>query len=403
MRKAPTRFDRPRRAVSVARVLTVAASAWAVASAANADRFSYRDDRQCADTPNAETAIAACTRLYESATLGPSNRAIALGNRGAALRLIGQYDHAMADFTVAMALDPRNPQYFCQRGDVLRKKRAFKDAIADYTAALTRAPGSLCAYQGRAQAYLAQGSPQQALADVAKGLRVKPASLQLLFLRGRANRQAKLYDAAVADFSQTLKSQGSLRSKDRATIYGERALALLMLARPDDANADVNEALRLAPDNASAIAAQGAIDEQLGRKTEAAESYSRALAIRPDLEDAKRGLERLALPQVTTGTAPASLEPAALEDAKLSPEGPALSDVDPPRTAGEAPRPKLAMSVATLYKITSLASGEHRTNTSEFSSLVQCQAAIRLFRAQAALRDKTRLYCIKHATPLSER
>jgi tetratricopeptide (TPR) repeat protein len=407
LRKALARFGRPTRARSAASALTVAALAMAVTPTANADIFSYRDDRQCADTPNAETAIAACTRLYESATLGPSNRAIALGNRGAALKFVGRYDTAMADFTVAIGLDPRNPQYFCQRGDVLRKKRAFKDAIADYTAALTRAPGSLCAYQGRAQAYLAQGSTQQALADVAKGLRAKPGSLQLLFVRGRANKQAKLYDAAVADFSQALasKPQGSLRSKDRATIYSERALALLMLNRPDDARADVNEALRIAPDSASAIAAMGSIDEQLGRKTEAAASYSRALAIKPDLEDAKHGLERLALPQVTTLTAaPAPIEPAALEDAKSSPERPALPAVDPPQPPAETPQPKLAASAATLYKITSLASGEHRTNTSEFSSLAQCKAAIRLFRSQASLSDKTGLYCIKHPVPpLSER
>jgi tetratricopeptide (TPR) repeat protein len=385
--------------------LTVAALALAIAPAANADTFSYRDDRQCADTPNAETAIAACTRLYESAALGPSNRAIALGNRGAALKFVGRYDYAMADFTAAMGLDPRNPQYFCQRGDVLRKKRAFRDAIADYSAALTRAPGSLCAYQGRAQAYLAQGSTQQALADIAKGLRVKPGSLQLLFLRGRANRQAKLYDAAVADFSQALasRSQGSLRSKDRATIYSQRALALLMLNRPDDAKADVDEALRIAPDNPSAIAAKGSIDEQLGRNTEAAESYSRALAIKPDLEDAKRGLERLAIPQATMRTTAASLEPVALEDAKRSADGPDLPDAIPPLPE-KAPLPKRATSAATLYKITSLASGEHRTSTSEFSSPAQCKAAIRLYRAQASLRDKTELYCVKHAvTPLSQR
>ena len=189
LRKALEAFGRFRRARSGARVLTVAASAWAVASVANADHFSYRDDHQCAETPDAEAAIEACTRLYENSSLGPRNRAIALGNRGVALKFLRPYDRAIGDFTAAIGLNPRNPQYFCQRGDALRRKRAFKDAIADYTAALSRAPGSLCAYQGRAQAYLAQGNTQQALAEVATGLRTKPASLQLLVLRGRANKR----------------------------------------------------------------------------------------------------------------------------------------------------------------------------------------------------------------------
>jgi tetratricopeptide (TPR) repeat protein len=313
-----TPFARFRRARSAVRLLAVVTSAWVVASAANADRFSYRDDRECAHTPNADAAIAACTRLYESATLGPRNRAIALGNRGVALKFLGRYDGAIGDFTAAIGLDPRNPQYFCQRGDALRKKRAFKDAIADYTAALSRAPGSLCAYHGRAQAYLAEGNTQQALAEVATGLRTKPASLQLLVLRGRANKQAKLYDAAFTDFSQALasKSQSSLRPDDRAAIRSERALVLLKLDRSADARADVDEALRIAPENASAIATMGSIDEQLGRKPEAIASYSRALAIKPDLEDAKRGLERLTLPKVAMLPTPPTISEPALESLK---------------------------------------------------------------------------------------
>ena len=391
------------RARSGIRVLTVAASAWAVASAANADYFSYRDDRQCAGTPNAEAAIEACTRLYESGSLGPRNRAIALGNRGVALKFLGRYDRAIGDFTAAIGLDPRNPQYFCQRGDALRKKQAFKDAIADYTAALSRAPGSLCAYHGRAQAYLAQGNTQQALAEVATGLRTKPASLQLLVLRGRANRQAKFYDAAFTDFSQALasKSQSSLRPDDRATIRSERALVLLKLDRSADARADVDEALRLAPENASAIATMGSIDEQLGHKPEAIASYSRALAIKPDLEDAKRGLERLTLREGTALPAPPAIpEPrlVTLEDDKPASEKLALPALILPPPPSPAPKPERGTSVSVrLYKIISLASGEHRTRTSEFSSPAQCQAAVKLFRSHASLRDKTLLYCIKHA------
>jgi tetratricopeptide (TPR) repeat protein len=301
----------PIRALKLLPLAMGIAATWAaIATVANADHFSYRDDSQCADTPNAETAIAACTRLYESGTLGPSNRAIALGNRGAAAKFIGRYDRAMADFTLAMGLDPRNPRYFCQRGDVLRRRGVLRDAIADYNAALTRASGSICAYQGRAQTYLAQGNTQQALADIARALRSKPGSFQLLVLRGRANNQAKLYEEAVADFSQALasKSQINLPPTDRAAIRSERARALLKLDRSADARADVEEALRIEPENASAIATMASLEEHSGRMPEAIAFYNRALAIKPDLEEAKRGLERLTLPKVDmlpTSPAPA--------------------------------------------------------------------------------------------------
>ena len=301
----------PIRALKLLPLAMGIAATWAaIATVANADHFSYRDDSQCADTPNAETAIAACTRLYESGTLGPSNRAIALGNRGAAAKFLGRYDRAMADFTLAMGLDPRNPRYFCQRGDALRRRGVLRDAIADYNAALTRASDSICAYQGRAQTYLAQGNTQQALADIARALRSKPGSFQLLVLRGRANNQAKLYEEAVADFSQALasKSQINLPPTDRAAIRSERARALLKLDRSADARADVDEALRIEPENASAIATMASLEEHSGRMPEAIAFYNRALAIKPDLEEAKRGLERLTLPKVDmlpTSPAPA--------------------------------------------------------------------------------------------------
>ena len=69
---------------------------------------------------------------------------------------------------------------------------------------------------------------------------------------------------------------------DRAAIRSERARALLKLDRSADARADVEEALRIAPENASAIATMGMIGEDLGRKPEAIASYTRALAIKPD-------------------------------------------------------------------------------------------------------------------------
>ena len=91
---------------------------------------------------------------------------------------------------------------------------------------------------------------------------------------------------------------------------------LLKLNRSADARADVDEALRIAPANASALATMGSIEEQFGRKPEAIASYSRALAIKPDLEDAKRGLERLTLPKVAMLPAPPTTPEPPLETMK---------------------------------------------------------------------------------------
>jgi tetratricopeptide (TPR) repeat protein len=252
-------------------------------------------DKECADTANAEAAISACTRLYDNRGLGRRNRAIALGNRGAALKVLGRYEEAIADFGRALELDAGNPQYYCQRGDVRMRTGAINDAIADYTTAIQKAPGLLWAFHSRGQAYLAQGNGQLALADFNEALRLKPGNFGLLMLRGRANNLAKSYDAAIGDFSRALKdpSASSLLPKERATILAQRAFALAKADRAGEARGDIDDALRLAPKLAFAVAVGGLVDEKQGKSEQAKDAYTRALAIEPNLALAKAGLDRI--------------------------------------------------------------------------------------------------------------
>lgn len=304
----------------------VALAACAVSSEAWArGRVSQDDIAQCADLPKAEAAIAACTRLFEDGGLDAHNKAVALGNRGAAYKLMGRYDEAIADLDIAIGLDPKNPQYWCQRGDLRAKKQQYAEAIADYTAALDKVPTYTWAFRARGQAYLSQGNAKLALADFNEALRAKPEDFNLTLLRGRANSQAQNYDAAIVDFSQALnnKATASLLPSERALILSQRGFAGLKLGRTADAKADVDEALHIAPKNAFSLAVSGLIEEELGRKQEAASLYSRALALEPDIEVARRGLERTkqaeaaatpppppaATPPATPATAPAATTP----------------------------------------------------------------------------------------------
>ncbi len=302
------------------------------------------EDAQCADTANAEAAIAACTRLYDNRGLGLRNRAIALGNRGAAYKMLGRYDEAMADFSRAIELDNDNPQYYCQRGDVRVKTGAFNDAIADYTTVLQRSPGFAWAYSGRGQAYLAQGNGQQALPDLNQALRAKPGNFKLLVLRGRANNLAKSYAAAIADFSQALadKSVSSLLPKERANILAQRGFAFVRNERADEAKTDIDEALRLAPKDAFTIAVSGLIQEKQGQKTEAKDSFTRALAIEPNMTIAKLGLERLG------GAEAAPASPQADEPVAQS-EPPARSPPPPPPAAEPEPPPQPGSELCARY------------------------------------------------------
>lgn len=146
-----------------------------------------------------------------------------------------------------------------------------------------------------------------------EALRLEPGSQKLILLRARANSQAGLYEAAFADFSQVLdsKAKGNLLASERAAILGERAFAQLKQQRTDDARIDVESAMKIAPNNAFAIAVRGLIEEKLGQKTEAVASFKQALSIEPAMETAQRGLERLGQAAEVTVGSPSPAEPSA--------------------------------------------------------------------------------------------
>jgi tetratricopeptide (TPR) repeat protein len=302
-----------------------------ISHGADARRVGQDDIASCADSPKAEAAVAACTRLYEDGGLDARNKAIALGNRAAAYKLMGRYDEAITDANAAIGLDPRNPQYWCQRADLRAKKQMYAEAIADYTAALERASDYVWAFRGRGQAYLGQGNAKLALDDLHAALRQKPGDFNLTVLRGRANSQAQNYEPAIADFTQALDSKGaaSLLPNERATIMSQRAFARLKLGRTADAKVDVDEALRIAPKSAFSLAVSGLIEEQQGRKPEAAALYERALAIDANLEFARQGRDRTKQAEAAATPPP----PPAATPAAPAPPATAPPPPSPPQTA----------------------------------------------------------------------
>jgi Tfp pilus assembly protein PilF len=72
-----------------------------------------------------------------------------------------------------------------------------------------------------------------------------------------------------------------------------RATSYLALDKAKEAAADLDEAVQTDPNSANAWSVRGQAYERLGDKAKAAESYGRALTIRPKDEAARSGLTRV--------------------------------------------------------------------------------------------------------------
>ena len=76
----------------------------------------------------------------------------------------GDCDHAVADLTEAIRLNPRASYSYCVRGLAYFEKGEASKAIADYTEAI-RLDKNTAAYFHRGRAYLKLGQPDKAAAD----------------------------------------------------------------------------------------------------------------------------------------------------------------------------------------------------------------------------------------------
>ena len=117
-----------------------------------------------------------------------------------------QFDLAIADFTRAIELDPRDARIYAIRGLAYENKGAYDLAIADYTRAIDIDPKYAAGYSGRASVYASKQQYDRAIADFTRAVELDPNDAYAYDGRGEAYHAKGAYDLAVADFSRAIDS-----------------------------------------------------------------------------------------------------------------------------------------------------------------------------------------------------
>jgi tetratricopeptide (TPR) repeat protein len=143
-------------------------------------------------------------------------------------------------------------------------------------------------YATRGQVLARSGKIEDALAEFERALALDPYNVQALYGRGLIYQSEKQHPQAIADFT----AANGLSPQKVEPLLG-RATSYLALDKTRDAAADLDEAVQADPTSANAWSARGQAYERLGDKARAAESYGRALNIRPKDEAARSGLARV--------------------------------------------------------------------------------------------------------------
>ena len=144
-----------------------------VAASALLTGVAAADDNKICFEASGDVAIAACDRVIGSPNSTRDNLVDAYTNRGQEYYTIKNYDQAIADFDMAIKLNPRTILAYGNRGNARSALNQPDAAIADYTQAISLDRGYTAAYTGRAMEYENKGKNDLAIADYRAALRVK--------------------------------------------------------------------------------------------------------------------------------------------------------------------------------------------------------------------------------------
>ena len=122
-------------------------------------------------TPSHLAAAALIFLLGLSASaLAVAPEAAKHGNKGNELAQAGKYDEAIAEFTLAINENVKDPRFFLDRGRVYRVANKMPEAIADFTKAIELGPTSDIGYFERGKTELAQNQYDPAMTDLNKAI-----------------------------------------------------------------------------------------------------------------------------------------------------------------------------------------------------------------------------------------
>ena len=128
-----------------------------------------------ANSDTSTVALRRCDTALSDRNLDESRRLATLVNRGAIYASRQEHQTALADFDAAIALDPRAPQPYFNRGTTLIILGRPGEAVAAFTEALGRGVREpFKAYYNRAAAREALGDVRGAYEDYSTALQIEP-------------------------------------------------------------------------------------------------------------------------------------------------------------------------------------------------------------------------------------
>jgi protein O-GlcNAc transferase len=227
-------------------------------------------------------SIGAALESYDRSIALRADYPPAHNGRGNALLALDDYQGALASFEQAVALMPGFTEAMAHRGMALFKLERIEEAIDAFSAALATRPNEARLLARRASALCLRWRYSEAMADSERALGLQPALAEARYARLSAMMGLRQFVSVLADIDAL--PQGAA---DDPEIILLRANAQRQLGRASDAAAGYERALELRPDFADALLSLATLHVAERRYGQAAATFERLLVIAPDYDFAR--------------------------------------------------------------------------------------------------------------------
>jgi tetratricopeptide (TPR) repeat protein len=193
--------------------------------------FSYlvavqiKDETNAAESPSPTPANKPGSGILKSASAGESASSASpadkesvedLVNRGIEKGKEGDLNGAIADFTRAIELNPKDDAPYYNRAQAKWLKKDAAGAIADYTRAIELGSTNPAAYNNRGNARAENNDRDGAIADYTRAIELKPDYARAYYNRAMAKQAKGDAAGAKADFKTAAKLDPELASEESA-------------------------------------------------------------------------------------------------------------------------------------------------------------------------------------------
>ena len=225
---------------------------------------------------------------YDMAVALDPQAALTFNDRGIVYFQMGQYERARNDLNWALTLDPGEKLALFNRGLLHFELGQYAAAESDFGAFVKQEPEDGEAWRRRGQSRFSLGNWDGAIDDYTKAIAIDANDTEALAFRCGAQINLEKYDRAEADCRAALKIDDGL-----ALALNNLAWLHYKRAEHREGLALAEKAVKAAPEDANYWDTRAHLLEALGERDLAISDYRAALKRNPKLKESIAGLKRL--------------------------------------------------------------------------------------------------------------